>query len=166
MTASFVAAYFPIGRPIPEPALSQEAETLQLLLGQVNGGIEATIGFGDRTRDLDKAAWAAAEDDWDGNGALAVDLETYRRAKIFLKRLPLAVKGPSISADVDGEISLTWVKAPKDFYSVSISRDGRLSIAEQLGTTVGYSTEHFDNEIPPAVLAKVAEFFTAGPTTD
>lgn len=99
----------------------------------------------------------AADDDWDGYGAAAVDPMSYFWARCFLMLLPAVDAGVEIAADPDGELSIEWYQAPDRVFSVSIGRDGRLSYAGRFGRSTVSGTEYFADDIPWEISAHISK---------
>ena len=98
---------------------------------------------------------------WDGAGALPIELDTFRQAKWFLECLPLGTRSPSAGAEPDGQLTLEWYRSKRRTLSVSITPDGELYYAALLGHTRRYGTEPFFGEIPRSILDLIHEVFAA-----
>jgi len=94
----------------------------------------------------------AAEPNWDGYGALALDPRSAEQALRFIQALPTTVPVPDVSADPDGEVDLLWQLDPTRTISVSVGPNGRLTYAALMGTAQSYGTEWLANEIPQPIL--------------
>lgn len=69
---------------------------------------------------------------WDGEGALAVNLAALSKALLFLSKLPDAIIPPAISADAEGEILFDWQGKQGELFTVCINDVGRYLFAAQL----------------------------------
>ena len=94
----------------------------------------------------------AAEPDWNGFGAKALDPDAYANAQRFLEALPTTSPVPEVSADQDGEIALDWDFGHRKALTVSIGRNGRCSYAWLRGKRASHGTEWLDDEIPSNIL--------------
>lgn len=146
-------------RQWPDLAISKEAEDLSQLLSDVRDG-SPSVTWSKRHWDLDTACAEAATPDWDGQGAKPVLEQTYRLASRFLAILPRNVPHPDVSIDPDGEVSMTWRRATKQFFSVSVGPNGRLSFAGIFGESNFHGTEYFLDEIPATVKAALIRVFS------
>lgn len=142
-------------------AVSVEAKEIGNRLRQTIDA-DPSVAWGKRRWDLNAACWEASEANWDGYGAGPVELATYEVAKKFLDVLPSTPADPDIAIDPDGEVSITWRKAPRQVFSVSIGGDGRISFAGIFGARDIYGTEYFVDQTPPAVVAVLARLFPTG----
>lgn len=106
--------------------------------------------------ELKRVARECAEADWDGYGAAPVDPGAVEVAEKAIRALPKGVSPPDVSADPDGEVSLTWFGADRSSISVSINADGRLSYAIGGGPGPGaFGTAAFEGQWPSEPLALV-----------
>lgn len=99
------------------------------------------------------------ESDWDGFGAHAVNVETYRNAEQFLRALPYGAPVPSVGAEPDGQITFEWYQSRRRVLSVSISADGELHYAALLGPNSSRGKEAFFEEVPIPILRLIHDVF-------
>lgn len=115
-----------------------------------------SVQFEDRRRQLYEALIsafeAAAEEDWDGEGAAAADPLSLDYAVIFAETLPVWVPVPDVSVDPDGEMSLDWDRGRRSVFSVSIGPDGRLTYAGLFGAGKIRGVEPFTDNIPEVII--------------
>ena len=159
-------AVLPLGTPglshgTSDRAVGREARDLREML-RTAVDRHSSVVLGRRHWNLQDVRREAATQNWDGYGARAVDDATYARAEAFLDGLSIAAPDPDVAADPDGELSFTWYREPRRMFSVSISRDGRLSYAGLLGPSTVHGTEYLDDAIPEAIEANLARLFPAG----
>lgn len=95
------------------------------------------------------------EEDWDGEGARAVDYSTFEKASEFIHFLPDTLPEPEISADPDGEISIDWYGRGNNVFSISINKSGKLSYAALYGRKSFHGVEYFNCEIPNKLLIDI-----------
>ncbi len=98
-----------------------------------------------------------AEPDWDGYGAEAIDIETYRKAFNFIDALPSGYPTPEIDAEPDGHLTFDWHRSPRYTLSVSVSPDGYLFWSALLGARRLNGSEPFLNRIPGGLLQLILE---------
>lgn len=159
------AAVLPVGgfsavRPAADRALGPDGARLRELLHDALD-TNLSLAFGKRYVDLQKAYSEASVEDWDGYGARPADPAGYHRAAAFLRALPVTVPDPDITVDPDGEIALTWHRAPRLVFSVSIGR-GAVSYAGLFGGSTTHGTEPFTDELPRAIEVNLARLFAQG----
>lgn len=94
----------------------------------------------------------AAEPDWNGDGAKALDVDAYANACRFLEALPTTAPVPEVSADQDGEVALDWDFGRRKALTISIGPNGRCSYAWVRGKRASHGTEWLDDEIPTNIL--------------
>ncbi len=94
----------------------------------------------------------AAEPDWNGYGAKALDPDAYANAQRFLEALPTTAPVPEVSADQDGEVALDWDFGHRKALTIRIGPNGRCSYAWLRGKSASHRTEWFDDEIPSNIL--------------
>jgi hypothetical protein len=102
--------------------------------------------------DLKAIRAEAAEPDWNGYGAKALDPNAYANAQRFLEALPTTAPVPEVSADQDGEVALDWDFGHRKALTISIGPSGRCSYAWLRGKRTYHGTEWLDDEIPSNIL--------------
>jgi hypothetical protein len=74
---------------------------------------------------------------WDGQGAVAIKSElvsiTGRMVELLYRIVPTGTPPPDITAEADGDISLSWTIDAKRIFSVSIGAHGKMNFAGQFG---------------------------------
>jgi len=111
--------------------------------------------------ELDEARGEAQSENWDGYAGRPLDPRAYAQAGRFLTALPTTTPIPAISSDPDGEVEVSWNRAPRWVFSVSIGPTGRLTYAGLFGNSRAYGTEWLGAEIPRPVLENVARLFAS-----
>ncbi len=137
--------------PRTDRALSEEARSLGRLTDEASE-FAGSMTIGEPKRSAQEALNAeylrAQVDDWDGEGANAVEPNTYAYAGQFLRLLPSPVPVPEIVADKDGEILFEWDLGRRRIFSVSVGRDGTLTFAALIGYTKTHGTDHIHEALP------------------
>jgi hypothetical protein len=96
-----------------------------------------------------------------GEHKAQLDDATFLTAKCFLLAFPKTLPSPELSLDSDGEISFDWIGKQNQILSVSLRRDGRLSIAGKLGVKRSFNeTDQFKDGVPERILDSVKEIFS------
>lgn len=112
--------------------------------------------FGERAAAISRLHELANEcvqDDWDGAGAVPLDLTAVAHAESFLRALPDGTPLPECSPEADGSVSLDWCSARNRLFSVSIGRSNRVAFAWLDGNDKGHGVARFDGvAVPTRVL--------------
>jgi hypothetical protein len=98
------------------------------------------------------------EEDWDGQGAAAVQESTLEQACRFILSLPRDCALPESDIDTDGEISLTWLGERGHRLSVSMGPTGRVSFAFRKGATKLNGTVWFTERVNRDILRLILTF--------
>jgi hypothetical protein len=94
-----------------------------------------------------------ADEDWDGNGAAAIDFVAVLQAECLVRALPDRCPLPEVAVEPDGSISLDWIQSRDRLFSVSVSQSSRLAFAWVDGADSGYGVERFDGRnVPQRIL--------------
>lgn len=116
-------------------------------------------GIDEATEELGSVAEQCTTAGWDGYEAIPIEHETIRQANYFLRRLPMWIPSPTVSAEPDGHITFEWYRAPRRVLSVSIGEEGNLHYASLLGTRKYYGTEPFFGVVPLEILRLIRSIF-------
>lgn len=82
-----------------------------------------------------------------------VDQETVLAALGFAALLPRSLPSPEIASDPDGEVSFDWSGPAGKMFSVSVSRNGRISFAGRFGATSKiHGTEQLSEILPHEIV--------------
>ncbi|MEI7732811.1 MAG: hypothetical protein WCO56_24780 [Verrucomicrobiota bacterium] len=104
--------------------------------------------------------------DWDGNGANAINPLSIMIAEQFVRMLPDGMPLPDFSPDPDGSISLDWIQSRNRLFSLSIGNSSRLAYAWLDGADKGHGVALFDGEtIPRRVLEGITAIISHGQST-
>jgi hypothetical protein len=138
-------------------AISQEAQTVHKAAIEIVESIERSQAlFGKKADALSQLAALAAEcaqQDWDGESAVAIDPVAVLRAERFVRVLPDGMALPEFAPEPDGSISLDWIASRTRLFSVSVGRSGRLAFAWLDGSDSGHGVARFDGQsVPQRVL--------------
>jgi hypothetical protein len=115
-------------------------------------------------QDLDGIYEKCQYRDWDCDGAKAVQKETIKNCKSFLKTLPIDIlpNGWDISAEPDGCIDFEWYKSPKRQISISIGPDKLITYAYIFYRSRQSGTEPFCNYKQTQLQGKVIPEYIIG----
>lgn len=151
-------------------AVSTPAEEVERKLGYVVASAQRSRALFGSHSDAIAAVWAvageAAEENWNGEGALPIDPAAAANAIMFIETLPTSAAMPEVSPEPDGAISLDWIESRSRMFSVSIGRNRCLPFAWLDGTARGYGVVSFDGEdMPDRVLGEIARIRVNGTAT-
>ena len=123
-----------------------------------NVACSASVSAQDRARTVQEilhAAHEAALDNWDEEGAAAVEQTTVRHTVNFVLALPQGVSSPSVLVDRDGDFAFDWGATAQRTFSVSVGRDGTLTYAGLYDRARTHGRENFRGSVPAAILAHI-----------
>jgi hypothetical protein len=127
--------------------------------------IVSSIAMGGQFRqlcdDLAHLSRAAAANNWDGYGALALDTEALVYATRIANMLPVTEPPPEVSVDPDGEVSFDWQRDSKRTLSVSVGREGKVRYASIMGESEAFGVEPWRDEIPEPIRRVLHEVISA-----
>lgn len=141
-----------VWQTLPSPGRSGEASFLVQRLGELRDEGRDTAREVQVRSALRFLQREAGVEDWDGYGARPVDSRAIGQAKLLVDALPWAVPMPSVSADPDGEVSLSWDAASDAVFGVSVRGDGRIAWAGRLADDRTTGIGFLRNGVPAAVL--------------
>lgn len=103
-------------------------------------------------------------EDWDGEGAKAVSVDTLAVATsvadLLFQYVPKSTPSPDVIPQHDGEIVLTWTRSPDLVFSVSVGSHKKLNYAGRFGAGVEpHGVERFDPS-DPASISHLASMVT------
>lgn len=137
-------------------AVSPFAEEVDRKLAAVVRAEEGSRALAGSKSDAISAVWNvaadASEEDWNGEGALAVHPMTAANAVQFIQALPAFVAMPEVSPEPDGGISLDWIESRTRVLSLSIGRNRSLPMAWLDGNIRGYCVVSYNGEDMPSHL--------------
>ncbi|NNM84508.1 MAG: hypothetical protein HKL96_01950 [Phycisphaerales bacterium] len=116
--------------------------------------------------EVSKLADECAVENWDGNGAAAIDDVAVDHAIAFIRALPGTMPMPELAAEPDGSISLDWIQSRHRLFSLSIGCSERIAYAWLDGTDRGHAVAHFDGyAVPPRILDLIQSIVKYGNTS-
>ena len=147
---NFRNPFFP---PI-DTGVSETAAILKKTVEEILGDCSRSVTLDDQSmiRALSKTWEECSVDNWDGYGAKAISLDSYRNARLFVMTLPTTVPLPEVSVDPDGEVSFEWFREPRMVFSLSIGAHNEINYAGLFGHNKVNGKEHFYDEIPKAIF--------------
>lgn len=100
------------------------------------------------------------EDEWDGEGACALDFTAVQNAENFVRVFPDNLPAPDVSPEPDGSISLDWIVSRHRLFSLSIGAGNRLAFAWLDGSDTGHGVARFDGTtVPVRILDGIRALF-------
>lgn len=122
--------------------------------------IQRAETFGNQSQQLRQELCATAEEcavaNWDGYGALPIEIEAYRNAYRLIEALPATTPTPTVGAEPDGAVTFEWYVTPHRTISVSIDANALLNYAALFGVSSVFGTEPFLGELPSQISGLIA----------
>lgn len=144
---------------VADHGLGEDARRLREIISSAFD-LSPTIEFGERNRNvvraLEGARREAAEQDWDGHEARAINPGSHARALAFLSALPTTVPLPDTTVDPEGDVLLEWYLQPRRVLTLTIDPDGIISYAALIGRNKVHGREQFVDTIPQTVADALA----------
>lgn len=143
-------------------AISGEAEMVTRDRMEIDHAIEHSQTLFGTKREVISELFAVADEcsteNWDGEGASAMEPWAVQTAERFIRVLPDGLPMPEITPEPDGSVGLDWSLAPSRVFSVSFGNSLRLAYAWLDGTDRGHAVARFDGEtIPRRILDGIRE---------
>ena len=134
--------------------VSQAAQTVNQFVSELYQYNNKTVTFSNHSLvdQLIDAFSEASEPGWDGEGSIAVELETLQVTRKLVESLPTAYRTPEISAEPDGQVDLTWRFNSRRILSVSVAPNGLLHWAALIGQEDPRGTCRFEGQTPATLL--------------
>jgi hypothetical protein len=138
-------------------AVSPEAELVRQAASAVARMEEGSQALFREKSSAISQLWAMAsdcvEENWDGNGALAIEPLAIIQAEQFLRVLPNDIPVPEFSVEPDGAVSLDWIRSKDSIFSLSIGTNNRLAYAWLDEGDKGHAVARFDGyRVPTRIL--------------
>lgn len=152
---------FPSNLGVSDDAGAVEREATEIMDALMQGQSVASV-YRQTTRAFHNAIDECFFDDWDGYGAKAIDVLSWKKALSFSQLLPTNVPVPDIYVDSDGEATFEWYVAPHQVFSVTVRGNGELVYAGLLGANKTHGTEHLDDELPEVILENIYRVLSGG----
>jgi len=100
---------------------------------------------------------------WDGNGAEAINPHAVTNAENFLRALPENFPLPEFAVEPDGNVSLDWIRSRDCLFSLSVGGNQRLAFAWLEGTDRGHAVVRFDGQqVPNRILEGIMAVMNYG----
>lgn len=110
--------------------------------------------YAEALNSLADLAREAAQPDWDGHGAAAIQMGSVQHARKLVRALPTNFPAPEVAADPDGEVSVEWYRSPNWVFSISVGQEGTLTYAGRFGRVnrVRGIEEGMTDELPSKIM--------------
>ncbi len=152
--------YNPIFNPYGDRGVSEDASTLKERFAGIIEDNSIVFGWSKEIiQTINEIMKECSSDNWDGYGAQAIDMASYKETLRFIHFLPKTIPVPQITVEPDGEIALGWYHTKRRVFSVSIGRKGELTYAGLFGYNKTHGTEYFGNELPKTILDNIQRVF-------
>jgi hypothetical protein len=133
--------------PFTDRGVSTVAEQLQRRIIEIwENFFQETASGEPRTKALElleQLLKECSDDNWDGYGAKAINLDSYCEAWRLLVTLPTTIPLPEITIEPDGEIAFEWDKGTRRTFSISIGSMNKITYAGIFGSNKAHGTEYF-----------------------
>jgi hypothetical protein len=96
-------------------------------------------------------------ENWDGYGALALEVDTVNAAKTFFSMLPYELARAELTVDPSGEVSAEWYFRPTSQFSVSISSAKKLTYAGILDDHELSGSLNLRDRIPNQIIDSIRQ---------
>lgn len=138
-------------------AISVEANTVRNAASAVMQSMERSQAiFGEKTAAISQLRALAIEcgqENWDGDGAAAIDPKAILNVEAIVRVLPIGIPLPAFAPEPDGSVSLDWIQSRTRQFSLSVGHSQRLAYAWLDGTDSGHGVASFDGSIiPPKIV--------------
>jgi len=152
---------FPSNLGVSDDAFTGEREAWEMWVVLFQSQSVAEV-YRQITRTFHNAIEECNFDNWDGYGAKAIDVLSWRKALLFSQLLPTNITIPDIYVDSDGEATFDWYIAPRQVFSVTVRGNGELVFAGIFGLNKIDGTEHLDDELPEVILENIYRVSSGG----
>ena len=134
-------------------ALVERVETSQVLFGEKAAAIAHLLML----------ATDCGQENWDGNGAAAIDPGAVFNAEGLVRALPGKIPLPEFAPEPDGSVSLDWIQSRNRLFSLSVGPGPRLAFAWLDGADKGHGVAAFDgSNVPARVLEGIRSILNHG----
>ncbi len=103
---------------------------------------------GDLKHEVDDLLESAGEENWDGEGALALTPNTVAIAQKLIDEFPGYVDNPDVAATPHGEIDFDWVIGQDTMLTVSVGPSNQIAFAGIFHTTRLHGSEDWGGTLP------------------
>ena len=102
----------------------------------------------DLKQEVNELLESAGEENWDGEGALAITLSTVAIAQRLIDEFPGYVGNPDVAATPHGEIDFDWVIGQDTMLTVSVGPSNQIAFAGIFHTTRLHGSEDWGGTLP------------------
>ena len=134
--------------------VSAEAVRIAALQQQPAGGPSRSVTL-DRSALMDQLTDAICEYRGEIQHLPPAVLDSYLKAQQVIAALPHDIPDPVIEIDPDGEVSLDWWRGSRQCLSLSISGEGRITIAGLLGHEQVRERAPFIDQMPTTIISQI-----------
>jgi len=100
-----------------------------------------------------------SEDNWDGFGSNAINIDSYKNAHTFLLTLPASTPLLEVVVEPAGEVAFEWYVNPSKVFSVSVGPKGELHYAGIFNQSQISGLEYFEDDIPGIIIDQINKLF-------
>lgn len=134
----------------------ESAESSMSLFGAKNAFISKLLAL----------ANDCANDGWDGDGALGLNLDAVFYVQAFIRALPDDMPLPEVAPEPDGSVSLDWIRSKHRLFSLSIGASNKFAYAWMNGANRSHGVFSFDgHSISPVLRESIMGVMSDGITS-
>jgi hypothetical protein len=138
------------------------AESIRNALAEIHDSKVIGSYYQNWEKAINNAVSQSLEDNWDGFGAKAVDINSYENAVRFCRMLPITIPIPEIYVDNNGMLEFEWYKEPRKIMSVTVKNDNKLVFAGLFGReNKAYGTEELGQKLPKTIFDYLQRVFVS-----
>lgn len=89
---------------------------------------------------------------WDGKDAVPIGLDIYEKASVFLESLAVTSSLPMLGAEIDGSITLEWLKNTQNKLFINIGKESQGTYYATLESKVMEGALPISQEVPDFIL--------------
>ena len=150
---------------VGDVAIGDSAQALRQCLEQLQESRSILGGLAFSLAELDQAANEARSDGWDGYQGVALDCDTWARARRILIDLAPGLPTPSVEADPRGGVLLSWRPAPDRGFVVAIRDSGRMTFGGRRGSSGIHGHEVGHDQLPAPIVHELRRMIGSDPRT-
>lgn len=140
----------------------------QQLIGEIRRLFENYPPVSDRPawgiglkQDVGKLLEKAREENWDGEGAVALSPRTVEIAQQLIDKFPSYIAEPDVSASPHGEIDFDWANSQNAMLTVSVEPSEKIAFAFLSGNTRVRGSEEWKRVLPKFMECAFREIMNA-----
>lgn len=98
-------------------------------------------------------------DNWDGYGAVSINIHSYNNARKLIETLPINIPIPEATIDPGGNIAFEWYQSPSKIFTICLEGYNKIIFAGIFGDKRIHGTEDFVGNIPDLILYNIKRVY-------